>query len=103
MLTTAAHAQRPATPAELEQQVKAVREQLRIMQDQQRALTQTLDRLQQQLALQPPQAAPPPAAPAAPAPQVAIAPAPAGKEPDASLTRKLVERYQDGIVVWRTD
>jgi hypothetical protein len=52
LFTTVAHAQAsapPPTPAELEQQVAAVREQLRAMQDQQKVLTETLDRLQLQL------------------------------------------------------
>ena len=109
MLTTAAHAQasaRPATPAELEQQVAAVREQLRTMQEQQKALTQTLDRLQQQLGGQPapaaPQTVPQPSAAAAPAPQAVVAAAPVTNEPDDSTTQKLVDRYQDGIVIWQT-
>ncbi len=61
MYATSAHAQvsaRPATPAELQQQVAAVREQLRTMQEQQKTLTDTLDRLQQQLGSQPVPAAP---------------------------------------------
>ncbi|KQY95917.1 hypothetical protein ASD21_05250 [Caulobacter sp. Root1455] len=110
MVATAAHAQapaRPATPAELEQQVTAVREQLRAMQEQQKALTETLDRLEQQLDRQAAPAAaqpvPPPVAAAAPATaplQVAASAPPAATEPEDSVTRKLVDRYQDGIVIW---
>src|SRR4051812_10178276 len=61
MVAAGAHAQapaRPATPAELEQQVTMLREQLRTMQEQQRGLTEALGRLQQQLAAQPAPAAP---------------------------------------------
>jgi hypothetical protein len=109
MSMTAAHAQTPAppaTPAELEQQVKAVREQLRAMQEQQKALTQTLDRLEQQLDGQPAPTAPqpvppPPAAAVAAAPsQVAVAAPPAAKEPNESITQRLADHYRDGIVVW---
>ncbi|HEY2753284.1 hypothetical protein [Phenylobacterium sp.] len=108
VFTTAAHAQapaRPATPAELEQQVTVLQEQLRTIQEQQKTLTQTLDRLQQQLASQPvPTAAQPaPQPPAAtPAPQVALAAPPVAKESDGSITEKVAERYQDGIVIWQT-
>ncbi|MFL5297167.1 MAG: hypothetical protein ACJ798_12370 [Phenylobacterium sp.] len=108
MLATAAHAQAPAraaTPAELEQQVTALREQLRTMQEQQKGLTDALARLQQQLASQPASAAPqgvqPPLAGAAPAP-LAIASPPVSRESDGSITQKVAERYQDGIVIWQT-
>lgn len=105
ILASAAHAQAPArsaTPAELEQQVKALQDQLRTMQEQQKGLTETLNRLQQQLAAQ----APPAVQPSAPASQsapplqlAAAAPSPAA---DESITQKIVERYQDGIVIWQT-
>lgn len=98
LVATAAHAQapaRPATNAELEQQVTGLREQLRTMQDQQKALTETLERLQQQLANQ----AAPPSATAAPPPLLLPAASPAENE---SITRNLVDRYRDGIVVWET-
>ena len=102
MFATAAHAQapaRPATTAELEQQVTALREQLRTMQEQQKGLTETLNRLQQQLASQP-APAPPPSAAAAPPPLVLAEAPPAPK--DGSIAQGLVERYQDGIVIWQT-
>jgi hypothetical protein len=95
LFATAAHAQaspRPATPAELEQQVAAVREQLRTMQEQQRVLTETLDRLQQQLGSQ---------APPVPV-DLPTAPAPAAGGSGDSITQALADRYQDGIVVWQT-
>lgn len=98
MVTTAAHAQapaRPATPAELEQQVTVLREQLRAMEQQQKGVTEALNRLQQQLGDQPAPAAPQPVPPPAAAPLVAT-------EADDSITEKLVDRYQDGIVVWQT-
>jgi hypothetical protein len=109
MFAPAAHAQAPAqaaTPAELQQQITMVREQLRTMQEQQKTLTETLDRLQQQLGGQPvptaPQPVPLPPAAAAPGPQVAVAAPPVPKESDESIRQKLVDRYQDGIVVWQT-
>jgi hypothetical protein len=98
MFTTAAYAQAPtraATPAELEQQVTVLREQLRTMQEQQKGLTETLTRLQQQLDSQP-------APVAVPLPSAAVAELPVVKEADASITQALVDRYQDGIVVWQT-
>ncbi len=108
MITSAAHAQAsapPATPAELQQQVAAVREQLRTMQQQQKALTETLDRLQQQLGGQPapavPQSPPLPMTPA-PATQVAVTTPPAATAADDSIAQTLVDRYQDGIVIWQT-
>ena len=105
MVTTAAHAQapaRPATPAELEQQVTALREQLRTMQEQQKGLTEALNRLQQQLGNQPPPAAPQPV-PAPPVPPpLEVAAAPVSKALDDSITQKVAERYQDGIVIWQT-
>jgi uncharacterized coiled-coil protein SlyX len=104
MFATAAHAQapaRPATTAELEQQVTALREQLRTMQEQQKGLTETLNRLQQQLASQPASApAPPPSAGAVPPPLVLAEAPPAAK--DGSIAQGLVDRYQDGIVIWQT-
>lgn len=103
-LGAAAQAQtpaRPATPAELQQQVTALQAQLRAMQDQQRVLTETLGQLQQQLAGQAAPAAPQPLPPAAP--QTAAAAAPAAREDDAPITQALAERYQDGIVVWQTE
>jgi hypothetical protein len=110
MFTTAAHAQapaRPATPAELEQQITAVRDQLRAMQEQQEALTETLDRLQQQLGSQPvpagPQPVPPPPASAAAGPEAVVAELPAAQEPDEPATQGLLERYQDGILIWQTE
>lgn len=109
MFATAADAQtstRPATPAELEQQFMALQAQLRTMQEQQKALTETLGRLQQQLDSQPvavaAQPAPPPSAAAAPAQQLAAASPPAAMAADDSITQKIVERYQDGIVIWQT-
>jgi hypothetical protein len=109
MSATTAHAQataQAATPAELQRQITAVRDQLRTMQEQQKALTETLDRLQQQLGAQAvptaPQPSAPPPAEAAPAPQVVAAAPPVAKEPDESITQKLADRYQDGIVVWQT-
>jgi hypothetical protein len=112
VFTTFAHAQaptqapaQPPTPAELEQQITAVREQLGAMQQQQKALTETLDRLEKQLGAQPAPASPqpvPPLAAAAPAPQPAAAAPPAEKAPQESLTAKVADRYQDGIVVWQT-
>jgi hypothetical protein len=94
----------PPTPADLEQQIAAVRDQLRTMQEQQKALTGTLDRLQRQLDSQSapaatPQAATPPSAAPAPAPQVAAAP-PA--EESEGLVTRVAERYQDGVVIWQT-
>jgi hypothetical protein len=105
MSAATAHAQ-AATPAELQQQITAVRDQLRTMQEQQKALTQTLDRLQQQLGAQavttaPQPSASPPAEPA-PAPQQVAAAPPSAKQPDQSITQKVLDRYQDGIVVWQT-
>jgi hypothetical protein len=109
MVATTAHAQapaRPATPAELQAQVTMVREQLRTMQEQQKALTETLDRLQQQLGGQsapaPPSPAPLPPEAAAPASQAAILTLPAAREPEASVAQGLVDRYQDGMVIWQT-
>lgn len=107
LLTTAAHAQNSAalaTRAELERQVTAAREQLNTIEEQQKALTETLDRLQRQLNDQPAptQAVSPQPPPAAPAAQVALTTPPAGREPDGSLAQKLVDRYQDGIVIWQT-
>jgi hypothetical protein len=104
---SAAQAQLPApaaTNAELEQQIAAVRAQLGAMQEQQKALTETLDRLQQQLVTQPApivtQSAPPP--PAAPVQQLAgAAPPPVQNEP-FGFTKQLIDRYQDGVVVWQT-
>jgi hypothetical protein len=118
LYTTAAHAQAPAppaTPAELEQQITAVREQLRTMQEQQReqlrvmeeqqkALTEKLDQLQQRLGGQVASAAPQPAKPpaeAAPTLQEATA-EPAASDESESIEQKLIDRYQDGIVVWQT-
>jgi hypothetical protein len=103
--STAAYAQapaRPATNAELERQVTALQAQLRTMQEQQKGLTETLNRLQQQLASQTPPAAAPPPAGAAPPPQVLAAAPPGATGPDDSITQKLAERYQDGIVIWQT-
>jgi hypothetical protein len=107
MFATAAHAQAPAEPAtraELEQQLTAVQEQLRAMQEQQGALLETVDRLRQQLnsqaAPEDPQPVPPLLASAAPAPEAAAA---AAIESDESVTERLAERYQDGIVIWQTD
>lgn len=108
-LATAAHAEAPAQPAtsaELEQQVKALQAQLRTMQDQQKTLTETLSRLQRQLDSQPVAAAaqpvPPAAATAAPSQQAALAAPPLATRSDGSITDKLAERYQDGIVIWQT-
>jgi hypothetical protein len=101
---TAAQAQAPAsaaTPAELEQQVTALQARLRALQEEQQALKETLDRVQQQLAGQPvatQSAAPPPPA-AAPAPQVIAAAPPAARPPGASLVQNLADRYDDGIVI----
>jgi hypothetical protein len=106
-----AQAPPPATPAELEQQVTVLQDRLRALQDEQKTLKEALDRVQQQLAGQPvpaaPQAAPPPAA-APPVAQIAAAPPvaqiaaapPVAKE--GSVVQGLVDRYQDGIVVWQT-
>jgi hypothetical protein len=106
MFAAAAHAQtpaRPATPAELEQQVTGLQDQLRTMQEQQKALIETVGRLQQQLAGQPVATAPQPVPPAAaPAAQVAVVEPPVAKEPDVSITQRVADRYQDGIVVWQT-
>jgi hypothetical protein len=98
-LAAAAHAQAPSPPAsnaELQREVTALREQLRTLQDQQTGLTQTLNRLEQQLASKPVAATPP--APVA----VAAAPPPVAGPADGSFTRPLADRYQDGIVVWQT-
>lgn len=107
MFATAAYAQtsaRPATPTELEQQVRSLQAQLRTMQEQQKALTETLNRLQQQLDNPPvavaAQTVPPPSAAAPPAQQLAAASPPVAA--DDSITQKIVERYQDGIVIWQT-
>jgi hypothetical protein len=109
MFASAAHAQapaQPATPAELEQQVRALQEQLRSMQEQQKGLVETVNQLRQQLAGQPVQTAPQPVplspVAAAPAPLATAAAPPVAKEADASLTQKVLDRYQDGIVVWQT-
>jgi hypothetical protein len=109
MFAAPAQAQAPAqtaTPAELQKQITAVREQLRTMQEQQKTLTETLDRLQRQLGVQPaptaPQPLPPPPAAAAPVPQVAVAATPVPNKSDRSIAQNLVDRYQDGIVVWQT-
>lgn len=102
---TGAHAQAPAqpTPAELQQQISAVREQLRTMQEQQQALTDTLDQLQQQLGNQPSPEYAPPTAPAAAEPLLVVAAPSAPLEADdASVREQVVERYQDGIVIWQT-
>jgi hypothetical protein len=106
---TVAHAQvpaQPATPAELQQQVTVLREQLRTMQGQQAELIEALHRLQQQVASQPvptaPQSLPSPSETAGPAPQVAVAASPVAKAPDESVSQKIAERYQDGMVVWQT-
>lgn len=95
---------RPATPAELEQQITAVREQLRVMQEQQTALTATLDRLQQRLDAQgmAPASGLQPAGAAPAAPQLALAEPPNSNPADDSVARHLVDRYQDGIVIWET-
>ena len=106
---TAAEAQataQPATPAELQQQVTELREQVRTMQEQQKGLIETVNQLRQQLASQPvptaPQAVPPAPAPAAPTAQVAAAAPPETKEANESISQKVADRYQDGIVVWQT-
>jgi len=109
MFVTAANAEaptQPATRAELEEQVMALQEQVRAMQEEQKGLTETLKRVQQQLASQPAPAAaqlvPPTSAAAAPAPLV-VASAPAdGQGADGSITQSVLERYQDGIVIWQT-
>lgn len=100
---TAAQAQdRPATTAELQQQVSALQAQLRAMEQQQQALTATLGRLQQQLDGQT-AAAPRPAPAAAPPAQAALAPPlTTVKSAGESMGQKLAERYQDGIVIWQT-
>lgn len=115
MLATAAHAEgpaRPATRAELEQQVTALQEQVRIMQEQQKGLAETVNQLQQQLVARPPPVVPqpvpaPPAPPAvaaaAPTQQLAAAELPLARESDSSIARQLVDRYQDGIVIWQTE
>jgi len=107
MLATAAQAQATAPPAdraELEQQVTAIRDQLRAVQDQQKALTQALERVERQLGGEPvataAPAAPPP--PAAESPQQVAAAPPVTPVAGPSLSQKLVDRYQDGIVVWQT-
>jgi hypothetical protein len=114
--TTAAHAEapaRPATRAELEQQVTVLQEQLRTVQEQQKGLIDAVNRLQQELARQPApatsQPVPPPSAATFPAPQVAAAAPPLAKETEetvatkeGSIARALVDRYQDGIVIWQT-
>jgi hypothetical protein len=97
LFATAAHAQAaapPATPAELEAQVRVLSDQLRLMQDQQRALTETLSQLQQQLAAKP--------APVPPPTQLATAPASPATVETRSAAQGLLDRYQDGIVVWQT-
>lgn len=107
VLATAAHAEgRPATTAELEKQVTALQEQLRVMQDQQKVLTETLGELRQQLNNQASAAAAPSPTTAAPPQQAALAPSAAPplavKTSDESIGEKLAERYQDGIVIWQT-
>ncbi|WP_293406050.1 FlxA-like family protein [Phenylobacterium sp.] len=101
---TSAQAQAQATNAELQQQVSALQAQLRAMQEQQQALTQTLGRLQQQLDARPVASAAPPAPPptATPPAQTALAPPPVAKASSESMGQKLAERYQDGIVIWQT-
>jgi hypothetical protein len=104
VFATGAYAQAPATSAELQQQITAVREQLRTMQHQQEALTETLENLQRQLdsqATSDAQAAPLPAAAALP-PPVVLVETPAEEGPHESTTQRLVDRYQDGIVIWQT-
>lgn len=103
---TAAHAQAPAaSSAELQQEVMALREQLRTMQGQQKELIETVGRLQQQLGSlavpTAPQAVPPPSA-VEPPPPVAVAAPPAAPDAERSIARQLAERYQDGIVIWQT-
>jgi hypothetical protein len=109
VFATAAHAEvpaRPATPAELQQQVTELREQLRIMQEQQKGLIATVNQLRQQLTSRPAPTAPPsaplPPTVAPPAPEVAAAAPPAVKEADESISQRLVDRYQDGMVIWQT-
>ena len=99
VLAAAAHAQvpaRPATPAELEQQVTVLQQQLRTVLEQQKGLTDTLNQLQQQLHSQA-------AAQTVAAPSAADGSAPpSAKEADASTAQRLLDRYQDGIVIWQT-
>ena len=107
LITTSVYGQSP-----LEKEVEdvkaenaAVREQLRKMEEQQKALLEKIDRLQQRL--DSPAAADAQAAGKPIAPTTKDAPAPAVnaavKAPQpASAVAGLTERYQDGIVIWQT-
>jgi len=99
----------PPSPAELARQIAAVREQLRVMQEQQKALTGTLDHLQQQLNSQSSSSSsaataapqPDPTPDMAPILRIADAPAPTAKDSDG-LVARLSDRYDDGMVVAQT-
>ena len=107
LITTSVYGQSP-----LEKEVEdvkaenaAVREQLRKMEEQQKALLEKIDRLQQRL--DSPAAADAQAVGKPIAPTTKDAPAPAVnaavKAPQpASAVAGLTERYQDGIVIWQT-
>ena len=117
LFTTSAYGQSPPRPGGLEQEVAdvkadnaAVREQLRKMEEQQQALMQMIDRLQQRLdgAMADVQ----PVAPtttndtSVPAANAAVIPLAAPETNatalQASITDEPVERYQDGIVLAQT-
>ncbi|HEY9218264.1 MAG TPA: hypothetical protein VIO94_09455 [Phenylobacterium sp.] len=88
LFATGAQAQTPppkATPAELEQQVSDLQAQLQAVQEQQKGLTESLTRLQQQLDS-----------------QAAAAPLTIASAAEPSVSEKLADRYQDGVVIWQT-
>src|SRR5947208_1685531 len=90
LFATSAYGQAPAAPASnIESEVSAgkaenaaVKEQLKTMEEQQKALQETVDRLQRGLG--------------GPAPAAS-----AGQPAQPGITEP-TERYQDGIVLWRT-
>ncbi|RYG29517.1 MAG: hypothetical protein EON93_16575, partial [Burkholderiales bacterium] len=107
VFATAAEAQTsapPATSAELEQQVKSLQAQLRTVQEQQKALTDTLARLQQNQSGQPVATAaqPVPLPSATAAQQTAVSTPPLAMQSNGSIAENVLERYQDGIVIWQT-
>jgi hypothetical protein len=80
-----------------EEELAEVRELLRRMEEQHKALTETVVRLEQQIASQKTQTA---AAAVQPVPQPVSAPV---QEPDESgFIDRTVERYRDGMVIWET-
>jgi hypothetical protein len=112
LFTASAHGQ---SPGELEKEVAevkaenaAVREQLRRMEEQQKSLMETVERLQRRLDgpasanTQPAGDSASPATTEDPSVPAAVATMQASQPASDAVTRGIVDRYQDGIVVWRT-